>query len=92
MANKGKLPVKDKITVVETYLSGKMNLVGLSEKYRVHQRTIADWAQIYTTRGPAGLESAIVKKIYPQELKKQVVAEYLNGSESLRNLCLKYDC
>jgi len=90
MPNQVKLQYETKLTIVELFITGVMNLQEISNKYGVHKRMVSDWVWIYRNRGANGLNCAIVKNCYSLELKRDAVNEYLSGPLSLRELCMKY--
>lgn len=57
----------------------------------IDHHLLASWQYAYEQSGVAGLQAARHKRRYPEDLKRQVVAEYRRGDTSLRKLCVKYD-
>lgn len=91
MPQKGRLPVEEKVRIVEDYLAGKIGFRSTCEKMRIGQTTLKLWIRLYKTRGVDGLTPTSKERKYSVELKETVVKEYLTGKISLEGLCQKYD-
>lgn len=91
MPQKGKLPIEEKIKVVEEYLSGSKSIVECARRYGISEATVISWVRLYKMRGIEGLTPATQTRKYSEEIKKHAVEDYLSGRESLKDLCIKYD-
>jgi transposase len=50
-----------------------------------------EWVRLYKTRGAEGLAPSAKNRHYSAETKLQAVGEYLSGTASQHDICLKYD-
>lgn len=91
MPQKGRLPIDEKIKIVEDYLSGRIGFRSTCRTKGIGQTTLKMWIRLYKMRGVAGLQPTATKRKYPTELKETVVTEYLTGRISLDGLCEKYN-
>lgn len=91
MPQKGRLPVEEKVRIVREYLSGNLGVSELRQKYRISKQTLYEWVRLYQARGADGVMPAAKNRHYSPETKRQAVVEYLSGSSSKRDICLKYD-
>jgi len=91
MPHKGRLSVEEKIKAVESYQSGEMGKAAIVSRYGIGLTTLRDWLRLYEARGAQGLMPANKWRKYTPELKRQAVNEYLSGSLSQADICLKYD-
>lgn len=91
MAHKGRLPVEDKVRIVEEYLSGARGPSEFMQKYGIRGQTLHEWVRLYKMRGVTGLVPSPKFRRYSPATKLQAVLEYLSGGSSQRKICLKYD-
>lgn len=91
MPQKGRLPVEEKVRIVEDYLAGKIGLRSTCRAMGIGQTTLKLWIRLYETRGVEGLTPTAKERKYSAELKETVVKEYMAGGISLEGLCRKYD-
>ena len=91
MPQKGRLPVEEKVRIVEAYLSGQIGKIELQTQCGITAQTLYDWIRLYKTRGIDGLAPATRTRKYPPELKCLAVEDYLSGGGSLSDICVKYD-
>lgn len=91
MPQKGRLPVEEKVRIVEDYLAGKIGLRSTCRTMGIGQSTLKLWVRLYETRGVDGLTPTAKERKYSAELKETVVKEYISGGISLEGLCRKYD-
>jgi transposase-like protein len=91
MPQKGRLPVEEKVRIVEDYLAGKIGFRSTCETKGIGQSTLKLWIRLYEMRGIAGLTPTAKGRKYSSELKETVVREYVAGGISLEGLCRKYD-
>ena len=91
MPHQGRLSVEEKIEAVESYLSGKMGKTAIVSHYGIGLTTLRDWLRLYEGRGAQGLMPSSRWRKYTPEVKRQAVSEYLSGSLSQADICMKYD-
>ena len=90
MPRKGKWTAKEKVEIVEAYLTGK---VGQSEASRIvgaNNATLQRWVSLYKAEGPTGLLSSPHNRAYSKETKQAAVADYLSGKTSLQEICERH--
>jgi len=80
-----------KIQIVTEYLYLGYGPKKIFELHGVDKSSLYDWVTRYKVNGEAGLLPVRTLREYCPELKMKAVIEYLNGSDSLRALCLKYN-
>ena len=91
MPQKGRLPLDEKIKIVEDYLAGRIGFRSTCKAKGIGQTTLKMWIRLYKIRGIAGLQPTATERKYSTELKETVVTEYLAGGISLDGLCEKYN-
>lgn len=91
MPQKGRLPIDEKVRIVEDYLAGKIGFRSTCKAKGIGQTTLKIWIRLYKMRGVEGLQPTAKERKYSAELKESVVMEYLAGGISLEGLCRKYD-
>lgn len=93
MSRREKCTFDEKIKAVEDYLNRKRSQkqialdLGLGKRGR---STVGLWVRKYQEAGPDALLPSLSKNAYTQELKEQVVREYLDGEGSMQALAIKY--
>lgn len=91
-----KVSAELKCQIFEDYLSGKYTIRELYHMYGIvynekcNRSSINDWIRIYNEVGMDGFKSSIGNSSYSKEFKLTVIEEYIAGSGSIRNLCMKY--
>jgi transposase-like protein len=80
-----------KIKIVKEYLDQEHGPKKIFEQHGVAKPTLYDWVTRFKVNGEAGLAPAEVPREYSPETKMKAVIEYLNGSDSLRAICVKYN-
>jgi transposase len=91
MPQKGRLPIDEKIQIVEDYLAGRIGFRSTCKAKGIGQTTLKLWIRLYKVRGVEGLRPTSTERKYSVEVKAAVVKEYLAGGISLEGLCQKYD-
>ena len=91
MPQKGRLPAKKKIEIVEDYLSGKSSIASIKQQYGISDQTLYNWVRLCKTRGNEGLIPTPSQRKYSPEIKLCAVQAYLSGENSLMGICEKYD-
>ena len=94
--SKTKVSAELKCQICEDYLSGKYTIRELCHMYGIvynekcGRSSINDWVRIYNEVGIDGFKSSIGNSSYSKEFKLTVVEEYIAGSGSIRDFCMKY--
>ena len=91
MPQKGSLQTEDKVEIVRGYLSGTMGPSEIRQMHGIPKQTLYEWVRLYKTRGAGGLAPSAKNRHYSSETKRQAVVEYLSGSASQHDICVKYD-
>lgn len=91
MPQKGRLPIDEKVKIVEDYLAGRIGFRSTCKTMGIGQTTLKLWLRLYKMRGVEGLTPTATERKYSVELKETVIKEYLAGGISLEGLCQKYD-
>ena len=90
MPRREKWTAKEKVEIVEAYLTGK---VGQSEASRIAgaaKATLQRWVSLYKAEGPTGLLSSPRNRAYSKETKQAAVADYISGKGSLQEICERH--
>ena len=88
--SKSKVAYEKKIEIVQDYLEGR---VGYKESIRRANNSAASfrqWVHLYEEKGEAGLLPNSRNNIYPEDVKRKAVQEYLSGNDGLEYICEKY--
>ena len=90
MSRRSKYSAEEKVKIVEACLSGKIGVCEAGQRAGADKETVRQWIGRYKAEGPSAFMPTERNRIYPVELKRQVVEEYLAGKGSLQNICEKY--
>lgn len=90
MGRKAKYPFKTKIDVVKRCLAGKTSMAHEATRLGIHRKVIADWITLYQSIGDNGLVIPSKNTFYSATLKQNAVEDYLNGKDSMKDICKKY--
>jgi Transposase and inactivated derivatives len=90
MGRKAKVSFETKLDIVLRCLSGVTSMKYEAELIGVDATNVKRWVSNYQSLGEVGLISSSKNTIYSSDLKKNAVLDYLNGKESLLNICKKY--
>ena len=90
MGRKAKISYEIKIKFVEEYLNGNISQNSIAKELGLHLSSIQEWIRKYKTFGPEGLITIEKNMYYNSELKLSAVRDYINGTGSLADICLKY--
>lgn len=93
MGRKSTYSFEQKLYAAQKYLSREAGATQIAREIGipgVGAQMVRRWAKRYQTHGEAGLRSSGKHKHYPEELKDQVVREYLDGMGSYSNLAEKH--
>ncbi len=89
MPQKQKLSIGEKVKIIQDYLKGNISKSEAAHRGVVSQDTIDQWAHNYEADG---VDAFLPHKnrMYPPELKRQAVKDYLSGIGSQLEICRKY--
>ena len=90
MPQKGKIPAKEKVRIIEEYLTGRIGNSEAREIGGVAGTTLRRWINLYQTEGPKGFQPSARNRVYPAVVKERAVKDYLGGKGSLAEICRKY--
>ncbi|WP_294378867.1 transposase [uncultured Clostridium sp.] len=79
-----------KLTTVKNIMDNKIGLNEAARSLGIAYQSIQRWIAIYKGCGVEGFSKTNGNHKYTSELKQQAVTEYLNGSSSLIDICIKY--
>lgn len=88
--SKKRFTVSEKLKIITEYNKGDLPVGEVAQKYGVNVRTIRDWKTLYEECGIVALERKKHHTLYPAELKKAAVLDYLSGNFSQREVIRKY--
>lgn len=90
MGRKEKVSVEMKLIAVQEYLSGSKGAAQICSKLQIHDQSFRDWLRKYETQGAQGLIQIAKNTHYPESLKLQAVADYMNCKGSYEQICKVY--
>lgn len=90
MPRREKWTAKEKVEIVEAYLTGKVGQSEASRMVGANKVTLQRWVSLYKTEGPTGLLSSPRNRAYSKETKQAAVADYLSGKGSLQEICERH--
>lgn len=90
MPQKIKIPSKEKIRIVTSYLTGKYGYYEAAKVAGVSGATFGGWIHQYKSGGPTVFIPIEGKTKFSPEIKKAAVEEYLSGKGSQQDMCDKY--
>lgn len=90
MAQKQKLGMEEKVGLVRRYLNGEISINAAAKEAGVVFYTMKQWVKRYEAEGAAAFLPIKENRVYPPELKRQAVEEYLSGGRSQVDICKKY--
>ncbi|WP_294402386.1 helix-turn-helix domain-containing protein [uncultured Clostridium sp.] len=79
-----------KLITVQNILNNVVTLKEAARSLGVAYQSIQRWISIYKGFGAEGFSIKSGNNRYTPELKQQAVTEYLHGSSSLMDICIKY--
>lgn len=82
--------VEEKVRIVRKILKWEISISAASREIGVGRETIRRWMARYEAEGAAGFLPREQNRVYPPELKRQAVEDYLAGSGSLLEISKKY--
>ena len=90
MPHKEKVSIALKIDACKKYLAKNISIADIANTLEVDHKTVSDWICQYQSEGEAGLKPQKNNRVYPPELKLAAVTDYLQGNDSLLDICKKY--
>ncbi len=89
MPQKQKLSVEEKVEIIQDYQKGTISKSEAARRGGVVRDTIDQWVRNYEADG---VDAFLLHKnrVYPTELKRQAVEDYLSGVGSESDICRKY--
>ncbi len=90
MGRKFAVSYEERVDAVEKYLRSESSMSDLAKELRVGKTTIKQWLTIYQSLGLDGLVETGKNVSYSSELKESAVIDYLAGTGSYRDICIKY--
>lgn len=82
MSRGSKYSAEEKLNIVEACLSGAIGVREAGRRVGADGKTIGRWISRYKAEGSSAFMPAERNRIYPVELKQQVVEEYLTGASN----------
>ena len=90
MSKRTKYTKEQKYAILKEIELGQMSVEEHCKKFNIANSTYLNWMFLYETYGIESLEESKTWRRYSKELKEKAVLEYLNGEDSLVNICRKY--
>ena len=90
MGRKFAVSYEERVDAVEKYLRSEYSISDLSKQLRVGKTTIKQWLASYQSLRLDGLVETAKNFSYSSELKEAAVIDYLSGTGSYRDICIKY--
>lgn len=87
---KNKFLPEVKIIIVKKYLAGGTSYVKLGRKYKIDESSIRKWVGKYQAFGEGVFEMNCANLNYSAEFKEKVVAAYLNGDGSYKDIAIRF--
>jgi transposase-like protein len=88
--SKNKFSPKEKMIIVKEYLASGTSYIKLGRKYKVDESSIRKWVDNYQAFGEGVFEINYANLNYSAEFKKKVVAAYLNGDGSYKDIAIRF--
>ena len=89
--SKSKVPYEKKVEIVKDYLEGRVGYTESLKRANNSEESFRRWVYLYKEKGAAGLLPNSGNKVYPEDVKRKAVQEYLSGHGSLESICEKYE-
>ncbi|MDW7652472.1 MAG: transposase [Bacillota bacterium] len=90
MESRPKVSFEEKLRAVEDYLHNIRSVSQIAATLQVKRWSVYRWIIKYQSQGAAGLQNPTHNAYYPNELKIQAVADYLDGKGSIEQICQQY--
>ena len=88
---KSKIPYEKKAEIVKDYLDGRVGYAESLKRENCGRESFRCWVHLYKEKGAAWLLPNSRNKVYPANVKRKAVCEYLSGHGSLQSICEKYE-
>ena len=89
--SKSKVPYEKKVEIVRDYLEGRKGYTESVKRANNSMESFRRWVYLYKEKGAAGLLPNSKNKVYPEDVKRKAIQEYLSGHGSLESICEKYE-
>ena len=89
--SKSKIPYEEKVEIVRDYLEGRKGYTESLKRANNSVESFRRWVHLYKEKGAAGFLPNSRNKVYPEDVKRKAVQEYLSGYGSLESICEKYE-
>ena len=90
MPHKQKATMEEKVNLARACIEGKMSQSEASRKAGVKPATVQAWINRYKAEGADAFRPYEHNRVYPLNLKRNAVQDYLKGEGSLLDICRKY--
>ncbi|MDY0236383.1 MAG: helix-turn-helix domain-containing protein [Gudongella sp.] len=91
MSKRSKYNKEEKYEILKEVDLGRLSTEDICLKYEINYGTYKKWEFLYQEYGLEALAESKTWKRYSKELKENAVLEYLNGEDSFRGICRKYE-
>lgn len=90
MPQKEKVSTTLKVEACKKYLTESISIADIAKALEVDGKIVRRWIFQYQSEGKSGLEPQKHNRVYPPKLKLAAVTDYLQGNDSLLDICKKY--
>ena len=90
MPHKQKATMEEKVKLVRACIEGEISQSEARRKAGVDLTTLRSWIKQYEAEGVSAFLPHEHNRVYPPELKRKAVQDYLKGNGSLLDICRKY--
>ncbi len=90
MPHRVKVAPEEKVRAAKDYLSGEKSYTQIATALGVDSTSVCEWVSRYEAEGPAAFLQTDQNRVYPAELKRQAVTDYLSGQGSQLDIAKKY--
>lgn len=90
MSKKEGHSAEEKVSIVRRVMKCEISIHEASQEAGVDRKTIRRWKARYEAEGAAGFLPQEQNRVYPPEIKRQAVEDYVSGKGSLREISKKY--
>ena len=85
-----KVTVEERVEAAKVCAEGRMSQSEAARRLGVDRSTVKEWVRRYKAQGVAAFQKQTHNNVYPEELKRAAVKEYLSGEDSLIGISAKY--
>ena len=90
MGRKAKFSFETKIDIVQRCLDGKTTVQHEATLLGISHNRVYEWIALYQALGTDGLITTSKNTVYPADVKRNAVLDYLSGKGSYATICKKY--